>query len=166
MGGGGATFPVRMGTHAAALQPDFPGTRDAPNGQISAPQDITNRPPPPPARGSVDTTKTRSGPQGVRMSSGERPIGAGKGRQSDTEALCHPPPPGNKATMVATLRNHSGNSHSAKSGAGGWTRGGEGGGGWTQGPHAGQQSTLHMHVPPPLYKLRQSPKLIRSLRLL
>ena len=44
--------------------------------------------------GSVDTTKTRSGPQRVRMSSGERPIGATKGKQSDTEALCHPPPPG------------------------------------------------------------------------
>ena len=45
------------------------------------------------ARGSVDTTKTRSGPQRVRMSSGERPIGAAKGKQSDTEALCQPPPP-------------------------------------------------------------------------
>ena len=45
------------------------------------------------SRGSVDTTKTRSGPQRVRMSSGERPIGAAKGKQSDTEALCHPPPP-------------------------------------------------------------------------
>ena len=42
--------------------------------------------------GSVDTTKTRSGPQRVRMSSGERPIGAAKGRKSDTEALCQPPP--------------------------------------------------------------------------
>ena len=43
--------------------------------------------------GSVDTTKTRSGPQRVRMCSGERPIGAAKGKQSDTEALCQPPPP-------------------------------------------------------------------------
>ena len=43
--------------------------------------------------GSVDTTKTRSGPQRVRMSGGERPIGAARGKQSDTEALCHPPPP-------------------------------------------------------------------------
>ena len=43
--------------------------------------------------GSVDTTKTRSDPQRVRMSSGERPIGAAKGEQSDTEALCQPPPP-------------------------------------------------------------------------
>ena len=42
---------------------------------------------------SVDTTKTRSGPQRVRMSSGERPIGAAKGKQSDTEALCLTPPP-------------------------------------------------------------------------
>ena len=27
------------------------------------------------------------------MSSGERPIGAAKGKESDTEALCQPPPP-------------------------------------------------------------------------
>ena len=27
------------------------------------------------------------------MSSGERPIGAAKGKQPDTEALCQPPPP-------------------------------------------------------------------------
>ena len=45
------------------------------------------------SRGSVDTTKTRSGPQRVRMSSGERPTGAAKGKQIDTEALCQPPPP-------------------------------------------------------------------------
>ena len=43
--------------------------------------------------GSGDMTNTRSGPQRVRMSSGERPIGAAKGKQSDTEALCQPPPP-------------------------------------------------------------------------
>ena len=42
--------------------------------------------------GCVDTAKTRSGPQRVRMSSGERPIGAAKGKQSDTEALCQAPP--------------------------------------------------------------------------
>ena len=41
--------------------------------------------------GSFDTTKTRLGPQRVRMSSGERPLGATKGKQSDTEALCQPP---------------------------------------------------------------------------
>ena len=41
--------------------------------------------------GSLDTTKTRSGPQRVRMSSGERPIGAAKGKQPNTEPLCHPP---------------------------------------------------------------------------
>ena len=45
------------------------------------------------SRGSVDTTKTRSDPQRVRM--GERPIGAAKGKQSNTEALCQPPPPPN-----------------------------------------------------------------------
>ena len=43
------------------------------------------------SEGSVDTTKTRSGPQRVRMSSGERPMNAAKGKQSDTEALCQPP---------------------------------------------------------------------------
>ena len=50
-------------------------------------------PPPPPSGGSVDTTKTRSGPQRVQMCNGERPIGAAKGKQSDPEALCQPPPP-------------------------------------------------------------------------
>ena len=45
------------------------------------------------SRGSVDT-KTRSGPQRVRLSSGERPIGAAKGKQSNTEALCQTPPAG------------------------------------------------------------------------
>ena len=42
------------------------------------------------SRGSVDTTKTRSGPQRVRMSSGERPIGAARGKQSKGayRALC------------------------------------------------------------------------------
>ena len=48
--------------------------------------------------GSVDTTKTRSDPQRVRMSSGERPMGAAKGKQSDTEALCQPPPPPSRST--------------------------------------------------------------------
>ena len=43
--------------------------------------------------GSVDTTKTRLDPQRVRMSSGEGPIGAAKGKQSDTEALCQTPLP-------------------------------------------------------------------------
>ena len=67
---------------------------DRPVGQMPT---IHGRPPPPPqdksSRGSVDTTKTRSGPQRVRTSSGERPIGAAKGKQSDTEALCQPPHP-------------------------------------------------------------------------
>ena len=42
--------------------------------------------------GSVDTTKTRSDPQRVRMCKGERPISATKGKQPNTEALCQPPP--------------------------------------------------------------------------
>ena len=33
------------------------------------------------------------------MSSGERPIGAAKGKQSDTEALCQPPPPTSLYTL-------------------------------------------------------------------
>ena len=44
------------------------------------------------SRGSIDTAKTHSGPQRVRMSIGERPTGAAKGKQSDTEALCQPRP--------------------------------------------------------------------------
>ena len=46
------------------------------------------------SRGSVDTTKTRSGPQRVRMSSGERPIGAAKGKQPNSEAPHQTPPLG------------------------------------------------------------------------
>ena len=38
-------------------------------------------------------SKTRSHPQRVRMSSRERPIGAAKGKQSNTKALRQPPPP-------------------------------------------------------------------------
>ena len=45
------------------------------------------------SRGSVDTTKTRSEPQRVGMCNGGRPIGAAKGKQTKTMALCHPPPP-------------------------------------------------------------------------
>ena len=43
--------------------------------------------------GSVDTTNTRSGPRRVRMSSGERPIGAANGKQTNTRASCQAPPP-------------------------------------------------------------------------
>ena len=46
------------------------------------------------SRGSVDTTKTCSDPQRVRMSSGERPKGAAKGKHRNTEALCQISPPG------------------------------------------------------------------------
>ena len=53
--------------------------------------------------GSVDTTETRSGPQRVRMSSGERPIGAAKGKQPDTEALCQPPPPPRTPPLLQTI---------------------------------------------------------------
>ena len=51
------------------------------------------------SRGSVDTTKTRSDPQRVRMSSGERPIGAAKDKQPNTKALCQPPLPKKKILL-------------------------------------------------------------------
>ena len=43
------------------------------------------------------------------MSSGERPMGTAKGKQSDTEALCHPPPPPlfNGVECVALPGHHS-----------------------------------------------------------
>jgi len=61
--------------------------------------------------GSVDTTKTRSDPQRVRMSSGERPIGAAKGKQTNTMASYQPPPPGQQHTWLPcqsplTLEHH------------------------------------------------------------
>ena len=37
------------------------------------------------------------------MSSGERPIGAAKDKQSDTEALCQTPPPARTWRVVAHL---------------------------------------------------------------
>ena len=55
--------------------------------------------------GSVDTTKTLSDPQRVKMSSGERPTGAAKGKQSNTEALCQPPPPRPVAVATQTSGN-------------------------------------------------------------
>ena len=45
------------------------------------------------SRGSVDTTKTCSDPPRVGMYNGERPIGAAKGKQTNTMALCQAPPP-------------------------------------------------------------------------
>ena len=45
------------------------------------------------SRGSVDTTKTRSDPDRVRMCKGERPVGAAKGKQTNTMASCQPPHP-------------------------------------------------------------------------
>ena len=39
----------------------------------------------------------RSGPQRVRMSSGDRPIGAAKGKRPNTEALYQTPPPPSSA---------------------------------------------------------------------
>ena len=45
------------------------------------------------SRGSVDTAKTRCDPQRVRLSSGERPIGAAKGKQRIPRPCATPPPP-------------------------------------------------------------------------
>ena len=56
------------------------------------------------SRGSVDTTKTRSDPQGVRMSKGERQIGAAKGNQTKTMALCRPPPPSSSSAHLCSRR--------------------------------------------------------------
>ena len=47
------------------------------------------------SRGSVDTTRTPSNPQRVGLCTGDRPIGAAKGKQ--TMASCTPPPPPFKA---------------------------------------------------------------------
>ena len=51
------------------------------------------------SRGCVDTTTTRSDPQRIRMSKCERPIGAAKGKQSDTEASCQPLPSAAQVTV-------------------------------------------------------------------
>ena len=65
------------------------------------------------SRGFIDTTKTDSGPQRVRMSSGERPIGTAKGIQPDTEALCQPANPSTaypsprSLIFPQTMRSHS-----------------------------------------------------------
>ena len=53
--------------------------------------------------GSVDTTKTRSGPQRVRMSNDERPIGAANGKQPNTEALCQAPPPPSPGAAMSVM---------------------------------------------------------------
>ena len=82
--------------HRPKSPPPPPPTENAAPLFCRAPGD-GRAPPPPPCPpsfgGSGDTTKTRSGPPRVRMSSGERPMGAAKGKPSDTEALCQPPPP-------------------------------------------------------------------------
>ena len=79
--------------------PPPPPPRDAPGQRHGATAPSPGRPTPGVVKqdkssgGSVDTTKTRSGPQRVRMSSGERPIGAATGTPTHTRALCQPPPP-------------------------------------------------------------------------
>ena len=92
--------------------------------------------------GSVDTTYTRSGPQRVGMCSGEGPIGAAKGKISDTEALCQPPPPPthtNRAQLTWPPKTNPGR------GGGGEDRGGGGGG---QGIGRGGGHSLGVRVSP------------------
>ena len=66
---------------------------------------LTPRPP------KIDTTTTRSDPQRVRMSSGERPIGAAKGKQPNNpnpnlipRPCANPPPPQKKIAPRAALQ--------------------------------------------------------------
>ena len=56
------------------------------------------------SRGSVDTTRQSSDPQGVGLSSGKRPVGAAKGKQHSTKALCQPPPPPTPHCQLQTTR--------------------------------------------------------------
>ena len=65
------------------------GTGNSPSSGTADPRSSQNKS----SRGSSDTTKTRLGPRRVRTRSGERPIGAAKGKQTNTKALCQPPPP-------------------------------------------------------------------------
>ena len=58
------------------------------------------------SRSSVDTTKTPWGPQRVRMSSGERPIGAAKGKQSDTRPCANSPPLSPSQSQKVMLDQH------------------------------------------------------------
>ena len=48
--------------------------------------------PPHPTGGGSRKGVSKSPPPPLTMSSDERPIGAAKGKQSDTEALCQTPP--------------------------------------------------------------------------
>ena len=76
--------------------------------RFGCPKCVSSPPPPPPPKrremgwrmlhpGILEQDKSsrgaRLGPQRVRMCKGERPMGAAKGTQLNTEALCHPPPP-------------------------------------------------------------------------
>ena len=49
------------------------------------------------------------------MSSGERPIGAVKGKQPNTEALCHPPPPPVRSGRAHEERARGCYTHSVRS---------------------------------------------------
>ena len=58
-------------------------------------------------RGSVDTTNTRAGPQRVRLSSGERPIGAATRQTIRYRGLVPPPPPPTTLNPPHTARRHA-----------------------------------------------------------
>ena len=53
-------------------------------------------------RGSVGMTTTRPDPRSVRMYDCEGPIGAAKGKQTNTTASCPPPPPGTFGQPAST----------------------------------------------------------------
>ena len=106
-------------------------------GSRHRPHEVPPRPPPPPPRiwmhlvngtgnspspgqptpgvvkqdkssgGSVDTTKTHSDPQRVRMSRGERPLGAAKVKRPNTEALYQAPPPPPRSSSLCDDRSRA-----------------------------------------------------------
>ena len=92
--GGGSAHGRRMVGAQQALTHALPERAPHTGCAAQEPTPPSWTPPPPPLpNNNTHTTKTRSGPQRVRMSSGERPIGAAKGKQPNAEVLCQPPPP-------------------------------------------------------------------------
>ena len=68
---------------------DFERFTTSPNASGPRPGNKEKSPPSP----RTHTTQTRSDPQRVGMHNGKRPIRAAKGKQTNTMASCHPPPP-------------------------------------------------------------------------
>ena len=98
-GGGGFSTPAKPPRESANPRMDSEGASGCTRSTARATAPSPGQPTPGVVKqdkssgGSVDTTKTRSGPQGVRMGSGERPMGTANGEQSNTMTSCHPPPP-------------------------------------------------------------------------